>query len=244
MLGPRLFALASALMICACGKNEKTEEQAPTDVSPAKSAAGEMSYRDQIELGLVKQFNYLVIPRGAIEILPHILNYQADPKQKRFDDAYLEFLRQWQNLGVLTLTKTADKNYDLVGITVGQMFNVMPAPATTEAADKYSTPDWVGIPLARCRIRTVVKDIDYHDLRLPASDDFRLIVGTYEYSPTDFAKNHNFDETAHIYKFRALVKVNPFNHTYSFQVADWGEIPEDDWKSSNIEKFMENVSAH
>jgi hypothetical protein len=231
--------IATALIaVCGCGKkSENATTQSTMDAGTAKSIAKEIPYKEELERGLAKQFNYLPIPRGDIQIMSGLSSQMesANMKAKRFPDKYLEALQACEKEGLLKFTETPQSQLDQIASMGTRKFTVTPTALAVNAADKkLSDHDWIYIPLGTCRVKTVVKDMEYRHPALAASDDFRLVVGTYERSYNDFAKRLGEASKPETFKFRALAKVNPFNQTYSFQIADWGNIAEDAWQSANI----------
>src|ERR1039458_4441388 len=98
--------------------------------------------------------------------------------------------------------------------------------------EKHSDTNWLRIPLGVCKVRTIVKDVEYHRSGLPQSDDYRLVMGTYEVMPNAFGKGQGLPQS--VFKFRALIKLNPFNQTYSYAAGDWGKVDADVWQTQNV----------
>ena len=217
------FVIASMILLSGCGK---------------RAGVVGIPYQDEIESGLTRQFNYVAFPRGDIQIMSGLSSQMEpdNPAAKRFSAKYLEFLQASRNAGLVQFSEKQQSQLDQIRSMGTRILTVTPTPLAIEQSDKQlSNKDYVNIRTGTCRIQTIVKDIEFHNPALATSDDFRLVVGTYERSFTDFAvKKLGNPDKKETYKFRALVKVNPFNHTYSFQTADWGNISEDGWQSNSI----------
>ena len=137
----------------------------------------------------------------------------------------MEFLFAAQKDGLITVEKFSDNNQE--------RYNVKWTPkALTLRDEKNSDIHWLRIPLGACKVQTIVKDIEYHNPNLSQTDDFRLVMGTYEDKPTDFGKSQAGEYG--VFKFRVVIKLNPFNQTYSYVTGDWGKIEADDWLTQNI----------
>lgn len=159
---------------------------------------------------------------------------QADLKNKRFPIQLLEGLEAWKEVGLIEYTEQKQSELALIGSMGTRRFTVTPKQKAIDASDPtLSTSDVLYIPLGTCTVLSIVKDVEYQNPLLPQSDDFRLVVGTYRRSYNEFSRTQGASEDE-VFKFRALMKVNPFNQTYSFQGADWGNIDEDVWKTQNI----------
>jgi hypothetical protein len=247
------ISIAALVVSASCSKADTNSTQATMDVKEAKSAAKEVPYKSEIERGFTKQFNCVEIPHGEIKIEP------SDPggspylnqAQIHYNDKLLtsfteqtvqivNILFDEQKLGLVTIhdshgapTTTSvytNKNGEL---QIEKAYTLEWTPKAIQLRDKtFSDADWIGIPLGKCKVETIVKDIEYHNPLLPQSDDYRLVLGTYEFTPNDFGKSQG--NTVGVFKFRALIKLNPFNQTYSFVDGDWGKVDADDWQTKNI----------
>lgn len=210
-----------------------------TDKNEALSAAQAIPYKDVIEKGLTKQFNYVGIPRGEIQIMSGLSSQFESPdmKRKRLPIQYFEAIKAWQEAGLLTYSEIKQSELDLIGSTGTRKYIITPLQSAIDVSDpEESDADWLQIPLGQCTVLSVVKDVEYHNPELSQSDDYRLVVGTYRRSYNKFSKDSGAPAEDTTLKFRALLKVNPFNQSYSYQYADWGEIDSDKWETENISK--------
>lgn len=239
----KLSAAASIIALVAlasCSKKADTNSnQATMNVQEAKSAVKEVPYKSEIERGLTLQFDYMNIPHGEVEFSKTLTGngLRIEGKSAVDDlDKYMEFLLEAQKNGLITIEKTSDNtdNGQFYGNFLGQKdYNVAWTPKALDLRDKKnSDADWLRIPLGACKVQTIVKDIEYHNPNLSQTDDFRLVMGTYEDKPTDFGKSQAGEYG--VFKFRVVIKLNPFNQTYSYVTGDWGKIEADDWLTQNI----------
>lgn len=233
-----LLIVAAILSIASCDRSAEP----PTDVDTssireARTAAKAIPYKAEIETGLKKQFNYLKIPCGEILIMSGLDSQMESPnlKEKKFHINMLKALDKWKGAGLVTYAEKEQSDLAMIGNMGTRFFTVTPLQKAIEASDpKESSPEILYIPLGECKVISVVKDMKYSNPNLPQSDDFRLVVGTYSRSYSKFLTELEGHKDAEIFKFRALLKLNPFNQTYSFQFADWGNPDDDTWKTQNI----------
>ena len=113
---------------------------------------------------------------------------------------------------------------------------VTPTTVAWEARDqKLSTTNLLFIRTANCKVKKIIRDTPYESEYLSKTEQYRLVLGTYERIPTEFVKTLGHDGVkTKEYKFRALLKLNPFNDHYTFVAGDWGIIEEDGWHTSNV----------
>ena len=248
-----VISIAALVASASCSKADTNSTQATMDVKEAKSTAKEVPYKSAIEMGFTKQFNCVEIPHGEIKIeasdpggSPYLNQAQIHYNDKQLT-SYTEQTVQIVNIffaeqksGLVTIhdshgapTTTSvytNKNGEL---KIEKVYKLEWTPKAIELRDKkLSDADWIRIPVGKCKVETIVKDIEYHNPPLPQGDDFRLVLGTYELTPNDFGKGQGY--TVGVFKFRALIKLNPFNQTYSVVVGDWGKVDADDWQTKNI----------
>ena len=198
-------------------------------------AADDMPYKPELERGLELQFEYLSIPQGQIQIMSSLSSRaeSANMRNKQFPAPFLETLKMLETEGLVKLAELKQSQLDMVGNMGARIFTVVCTPKALDMSDKAKSDDnFIQIPFGSCKVKTVVKDVEYHQPSLPQSDDFRLIVGTCEMTYNDFGKKMLAKDQ--LVKFRAVLKVNPFNRTYHFETADLGGIDADDWPTNNI----------
>jgi len=242
--GGVIILITTFVYLVSCSKRDGNTNQATMNVQEAKSAVKEVPYKSEIERGLTLQFDYVNIPHGIVEASKTLTGNGLIFKGKSLmgdPDEYMKFLLAAQKDGLITIEKTSDNtdNGQFYGDFAGQKYyNVAWTPKALGLRDeKNSDADWLRIPLGACKVKTIVKDIEYHNPNLSQTDDFRLVMGTYEDKPTDFGKSQGATGIVGefgVFKFRVVIKLNPFNQTYSYVTGDWGKIDADDWQTKNI----------
>ena len=85
------------------------------------------------------------------------------------------------------------------------------------------------------RVLSVVRDTTYASPSLSQSEQFRLVLGTFEKAPTTAWLALHPDAEKQTYRFRALVRVDPFTKSYEFVRADVGLFARDLWLTNTIE---------
>lgn len=234
------FIIALVLIIIACDR----KPESPTDVNTtnkreAKTAAKAIPYKSEIEEGLTKQFNYIKIPLGKIEVMSARSSEwnEDDWQRKRFRNGMHGSLSRWQTLGLIRASaQPKDDSYAIAGT---KKYVISPTQMALEASDeKLSTEDYLFIKTGNCTIKSIVKDTEYNHPKLPQSEDFRLVIGTYRRVLNDFIRSLTGEQETlgsdEVFKFRVLIRVNPFNQTYSSHLVDWGYLDKDGWESDNI----------
>ena len=145
-------------------------------------------------------------------------------------------LSVFEKAGLIAIEKKAE-DQNMASTHYGQaIWDVRWTPKAISLRDeKHSDTHWLGIQCGACKVQTIVKNIEYHASPLPQSDDYRLVVGTYELKTTNFTKSaEGIGGEDGVFKFRALIKLNPFNQTYSYVTGDFGKVDADGWQTENI----------
>jgi hypothetical protein len=94
------------------------------------------------------------------------------------------------------------------------------------------------IQAAKIKIIRIVRNTESKPIKaLTGSDDYRLVLGICEYYPTEFglalAKPRGVAYRKQ-YKFRALLKYDPFQNKYRYDNADFGYIEEGKWLTNDV----------
>lgn len=250
-----VISIVALVVLTSCSKKDAgatNSSQATMNVQEAKSAVKEVPYKSEIERGLTLQFDYVSFPHGEIKVelgenngdsvrlkqFQILYNGKLITRYTGETAQYINSLIEVQKTGVITIQNSAGAPATSVYTNKNELMieKAYKVEWTSKALglrdEKYSTADVLCIQLGACKVRTVVKDIEYHNPNLSQSDDFRLVVGTYEIKPNDFGKSQGVVDN--VFKFRAVIKLNPFNQTYSFVVGDYGKIDADDWQTQNV----------
>ena len=237
-----IISIMTLLVLASCSRKEAgstNSGQATMNVQQAKSAAKDIPYQVVIENGLTLHSDYLNVPRGEFTADKEMaidtakLNGVTLPVSS---DAFADSLSTLEKEGLIMLEKVDDTTVAAWGRHLRD-YKIQPTPKTLSLCDKkYSDTNCCRIQLGVCKIKSIVKDVEYHNPDLSQTDDFRLVMGTYEDTPTDFGKSQEAIGQASFgaFKFRAIVKLNPFNQTYEYVTGDIGKIDADSWQTQNI----------
>jgi len=238
-------SILTLVVLTPCSKKDAgstNSSQATMNVQEAKSTAKDIPYKSEIEKGLTLQFELLKMPHGKIEtykanVAGNHLIINGETTAVDFDpDKYMEDLVGFQNIELITIRKTYDSTQDpLYNSSVEhKTYDVEWTQKAIGLRDiEHSDTNWLRISLGVCKVQTIVKDTEYNYATGPAAgSNRRLVMGTYEVKFNDFARSNG--GTNAVFKFRAVIKSNPFNQTYSYVTGDRGSIDSDDWETQNV----------
>ena len=236
----RLYmAIAAAIIVTvpACDRKKSSEATTATESSAITAARNDESLlREEIARGLEDQFNVTSIPVGDVTIQYQFIDpVEEDIARKRFKSGYVKTLKQYETQGLVQRQPQLDAE-KLLGES--RTFTITPTERARNARDeKLSTSDWLRIRDGTCEVSQIVRTAPYQSPRLPQSEEYRLVLGTYTNFPTAFGKALMKEKSPNSanFKFRALLKLNPFTKRYTFQTADWGDLQKDDWATHNVE---------
>lgn len=245
-----VISIVALVVLTSCSKKDAgttNSSQATMNVQEAKSVVKESPYKGEIERGLTLQFDYVNISHGKIETLKNVRgNYvvingttinNGDSLQADVFENFTKFLFALQKDGLVTIEQVPDKmpndERSWKGIYEHNFYNVECTPKALGLRDeKYSDTNYLRIPLGVCKVQTIVKDVEYNMSGPAEGNNFRLVMGTYEVKPNDFGKSQGVVD--YVFKFRAVIKLNPFNQTYSYVAGDYGKTDADDWQTQNV----------
>lgn len=193
-------------------------------------------YLEAIGEGLTRQFNCLYLPHGKIFVLSEIVarNEGINIAKRRYPPDYTETLDKLEALDLIHYEEVPQNIEDQVLLNMGsRIFNVNVTRKAVDLGDREASDhEWTVIPLGQCFVRDIVKDMEYKHPTLPTDEDYRVVMGFYEVRPNDLGRE--FGGIDRRFRFRALIKLNPFDDSYSFVAADWGEIDKDNWETDNL----------
>ena len=232
-----LIALLGAI-IPSCDRQRASDAASTTEsASIAAARADEESLRSEIARGLETQFNKIVLPVGDVEIMSGLSSQmeQNDFNRKRFREDYLVSLQNMQNIGLATVVERSQSGLAGIGRMGARTFTVTPTELSKQHRDeKLSSLDSVAMRIATCEVLNIVRSSPYKSPRLPQAEEYRLVLGTYRRSFMDWFLAIAPDDRSAEFKFRAVLKFNPFTKRYSYQFADWGLPQEDGWKTNDV----------
>ena len=251
-----LLAVLLALLFSGCDRKKSSEATSTTEsASIAAARADEDALRAEIGKGLEAQFNVLQLPVGDIEIMSAVLarDYPHDNfEQKRFRPSYVNFLAIMKQADLLAYVEKQVPPRDDFDIrrNGGRVLIVTPTVRARQHADsELSSTNSVVARIAKCEVQSIVRNSPYNAPRGSETEEYRLILGTYRgarypwftemFHAGKNAFRFNGIETIVAddnkeYKFRAVVKLNPFTKRYIFQIADWGDPKKDGWETNNF----------
>jgi len=195
-------------------------------------------YASVISEGL-SEMNYVSLPIGRVHISDNSEHgrYVRDLYLSRGEPAittdYLAQLEEvYAKLGLISCEKLPWDN------DKGQFYKFAVTQRAKDLADPNRSNDKeLKIRLGTRTVIQIIKDEPFKHPSLPKSDDYLLCVGAYRFEPTEIGKE-SYKAMGHElftkYKFRAVIKFNPFTNSYSFVTSDWGYLDKDNWESKNI----------
>jgi hypothetical protein len=233
------YILVLCILSSACDRREDSKSGISTETASIASARDdETMLREEIGKGLEEYLNVISIPSGEIEIMSGLSSQMEanNFQSKRFKSDYLSFLDSIKSNGLLTYAEKPQSALEEVGRVGAKTFVVSPTELALQHRDqKLSTADYVQIRIATCKVESIIRSTPYESPRLPQSEEYRLVLGTYYCKGIPWARDAIPGGKDDTFKFRAVLKLNPFTKRYTFQFADWGYPIEDGWKSNNVE---------
>ena len=191
-----------------------------------------------IASGLYRDYNVGQVPDGQIEIMSGLSASVegSDFAARRFAPAHLEFLRSWEQRGLLALREHSQSSLEAIGRMGARTFTVTPTEQLRSIADPtLATDGYLMIPLGSVTIEQIVSDAIYQSPALSASEQWRLVLGTYRVKPTEIANEAASSTEDHTYRFKALLKFDPFTNTFTYVAADFGRVGETEWLTQRVQ---------
>lgn len=238
------FAAVASISISACKKKVPDfimQEQRQANANLA-------AYAPAISSGLSNKNKIFIFP-GTTTILSELASAtnSGDTMRRIFQATYLKQLQEYQKWGLITLEEQQQSQLSLVGGLGARHFIVRATPYAESIVEKIKATssvnpsekiDAIVISVGACAVTEIVKDVEYHNPKFSKADTYRLCVGRYTYKQTEFGKKHYAELGFTLkpeYKFRALIKLNPFNNSFSYVDSDWGYLDNDEWESNNVQ---------
>lgn len=224
----------------AAGNLEESSER--TIPKEPEELEGLPEYASVISEGMTL---YFYIPRGEISILSSSNNFdRPNPKAGLYAHTLLKGLQISAQIGLISFEEIPQDEFALRASMWTRRYKITFLQKALDLEDKEKSDehkqfgDCLVIPMGSKTVTSIVKAESYHREGLPQSDDYLLCVGLYRFEPTPFyfeyATAVNAEELVEQYKFRAIIKVNPFTKSYSYVDSDWGFIDRDTWVSENV----------
>lgn len=216
---------AVALALVACSDNVSTDS----------------ATKDILTRGLEQHFNMAVIPDGQITILSP---FESQMRSGDFDNGiykndFLARLKLYQSIGIVTIREHTQTELQAFGRMGAVTLTVTPTVLAREHANKdYQGTRHFGIKTGKVVIEDIVRDTTYTSLELPESEQYKLVLGTYRVIADPWWEKLTAEQippvTYSIFKFKALIKLDPFAKTYKFVKADYGIVNNEGWETNTI----------
>ena len=227
------------LAVSACDRKKPSEATTTTESTSVAAARGdEDMLRAEISRGLEEQLNVIMLPVGDIEIMSGLSSQMEsnDFQRKRFKADYLNLLNDLKSRGLLTYAEQRQSELDAIGRMGVRTLTVTPTDLAKQHRDeKLSSPNYLVVRIATCEVRNIVRSSPYQSPHLPQSEEYRLVLGTYSCKGIPWFLAIYPEGKDGDFKFRAVLKLNPFTKRYVFVTGDCGDLQEDGWKSSNVQ---------
>lgn len=184
-----------------------------------------------IEEGRNKEY-ILYAPTGDIRVA--IISDEANPKNKLFSKKGMDSFKVMEKIGLLSITEKNGR------CEIGRECYVI---NLTEKGKKVNVgADELGFYLFRIgevKISKIVKNTEYKPtLNLNSSEEFRLVLCVGDFFPTEVGKQFysiTGEQLHKQYKFKVLLKYDPFKEKYLYVKTDWGYLDKDGFKTNRIE---------
>lgn len=200
-------------------------------------------YASVISAGLTGPM-FLPIPLGQVEILSKVSEgiERADADAKKYEKQSMDKFRTAEKLGLVTIKEIEQSEIDLAGRGWNRLYTFTATQKGKDLADpKKSDEKFIWISLGSCTVISIVKDEPCKHPSLSSSEDYRLCLGVHKFEPTPYCIQHYEaigepdSSKAGEFKFRAIIKFNPFMNSYSYVTSDWGYLDKDGWETQNCQ---------
>lgn len=234
------FTLIAVLGLALTGCDRKKPSEAASTTESASITAArsdEDMLRAEISKGLEKNFNTFMLPIGDIEIMSGLSSQMEniDYQRKRFKEDYISYLNDMKAKGLVTFTEKPQSQLDAVRRMGSRVLTVLPTELAKEHRnEELSSANYLVFQIANCEVDDIVRSSPYQSANLSQSEEYRLVLGTYRCTSIPWFRALAPESKDEDYKFRAVLKLNPFTKRYTFQTADWGNSQEDGWMTANV----------
>jgi len=180
----------------------------------------------------------MLIPIGTIQVLNPFESALggAITEEGVYRHQYLQELRLLERIGLIQIREVPQRALGFLGGGARFKYEVSLTDRGRKAAEPKKE-NFVGVVLGRTQVTKVVKNEKYTNPNLPQSEDYRLVLGVYNYTPTDIGKEYFAARNQQLqsqYKVKALLKHNPFTSRYEFVALDWGYLDKDGWETHQV----------
>lgn len=187
--------------------------------------------------GLTTQFNVDWIPEGPITIMSGLSSQMEGqaPDAKRYNQSTYRYFQRFQSAGLLTLDEQRQSALESIGRMGAITVVSTPTEKLRSMADKdQNKPGFVVVKTGKCDILSIVRDTVHTSPDLPSSEEYRLVLGTYRRTPSPIAFALDPAAKPLDFRFKALLRLDPFAKAYGYVQADFGSIDSETWLTRNI----------
>ena len=195
---------------------------------------GSMPYRGVLEAALSEPGGTYSIPLGEVQIS----EAERPPAQNVLGAHWLGVIHGARKKNLIDFSEVAPlkKGSDCPDHRVRSFF-IKPTERLLALADKSKgRPNMAQITIFRAEITEIAQDVLYEGPLARVNDEHRLVVGKYRWSPTEECQElHAGLAQAVDARFRAVLKIDPFNRTYSVIAKDSGLVDQESWTTANVQ---------
>lgn len=157
-----------------------------------------------------------------------------DAENKEFSVNTFKIFQDMEKIGLLSIGG-GDADYSSLKYT----YNINITDKGNKVKDKIDDKGFYWFRTATLKVNKIVKNVEYKQPLGATNDEFRLIMGIYDFYPTDMGKEwfplRTKDKIVKQYKFKALVKYDPFQSKYLYVKRDWGYLDKNIFETHNID---------
>lgn len=189
---------------------------------------------DIIEKALNDRFVFAFAPIGIVQ-LNAMTNILSVNKKAASPETY-KALMGFKNINLVNISDAGN------GDMFGRAYNVSLTEKGNKVFEKIQEGPFSGyykLKLGNKKVVKIVKNIDYSGFRKSDEDKLILYVGksTYNIIGREYANAVKDKDARDVpndeYKYRALLRHDPFNNTWKFVGYDWGYLDTEGWKTNN-----------
>lgn len=181
-----------------------------------------------IEEGRNKEY-YIGVPVGNAKI--HRFLIDTNFTNREYGSKMVKTLNILKGMDVINYKRIDDNDttYDTYNVSI------------TEKGKKYDhkitdTGDLCFFKIGNMKITKIVKNSE-HQLDKMANEDTRIVLGIFQYTPTNFGKewySRIGEKLQEKYKFKAKLTYDDFKEKYVYVASDYGFIDKDKFETNRL----------
>lgn len=152
----------------------------------------------------------------------------------------MEFVRGLQKIGIITISEYKLDTTQSLELMGKKKIKVSLTDKAKQIVSK--TEDGYTIKVGEIKVTKIVKKVEHKISELP-EDDYRIILGVYDFIPTAIGQEYYAAIGTKLfkqYRLRALLKLNPFTNKYTYVVSDFGYLDKDVWETDHVSAYPSN----